>query len=94
MTRQDAIALSIVSVMLDEDQSKSSYTDIFALNELRLKKLHDNVFRKLRNEHWQIGEEQHRQSFEATTDCPPEEALQGKGDMGFSGSVSAPVTML
>lgn len=90
MARQQKIARSIVYAILENNEGKvrslfarilAAIAYFFALYQLSLIKHRNDLFDKLR-EQWQVDDEYYKDSFGQRN------GLQGKGDMGFSGSVS------
>jgi hypothetical protein len=90
MARQQKVARSIVYAILENDGAKvrsllsrilTAIAYFFALYQLSLIRLRNDVFKNLRNK-WQVDDEDYKDSF------GKKDGLQAKGDMGFSGSVS------
>jgi hypothetical protein len=90
MTRKQKVARSVVYAILENDQTKirslvarffAAIATFFALYQLPLIKLRNDLFLKLRNK-WLVDDEDYKDSF------GKKDGLQAKGDMGFSGSVS------
>lgn len=90
MARQQKIARSIVYAILENDGAKvrsllsrilAAIISFFALYQLRLTRLRNDLFKKLR-EQWQVDDEDYKDSI------GKRDGLEPNGDMGFSGSVS------
>ncbi|KAG9559022.1 SAICAR synthase-like protein, partial [Aureobasidium melanogenum] len=88
MARQQKIARSIVYAILENNEGKvrslfarilAAIAYFFALYQLSLTRHRNDLFEKLR-EQWQVDDEYYKDSFGQRN------GLQGKGDMGFSGS--------
>ncbi|THX13876.1 SAICAR synthase-like protein [Aureobasidium pullulans] len=88
MARQQKVARSIVYAILENDGAKvrsllsrilTAIAYFFALYQLSLIRLRNDVFKNLRNK-WQVDDEDYKDSF------GKKDGLQAKGDMGFSGS--------
>ncbi|KAI5209737.1 hypothetical protein AUEXF2481DRAFT_5857 [Aureobasidium subglaciale EXF-2481] len=88
MARQQGVARSIVYAILDNDgvrvrsllsRALAAITYFFALYQLSLTRLRNDLFGKLR-ERWQVDDEDYKDSF------GKKDALEATGDMGFSGS--------
>lgn len=87
MARQNKVAKSVVaSVLSDEGNDKRSkfaaIKAFFVLYRLKFVRYRNDLFSRLRNKTWKISEDEYNKSFEE------EGALEPKGDMGYSGSVS------
>jgi hypothetical protein len=88
MGRQREIAESIISAILAADHDKRNllgrilyYISAFlTLFRIRLTRLRNDIFHKLRTKTWQIDEDTYDRSFAGQS------PLSAKGDMGFSGS--------
>lgn len=94
MARKNTIArcvvLAILSRNLHEDAASffarlfARIVAFFSLYRLRYITFRDDLFRRLRNETWEIEEDEYAKSFQGPNNKEP---LQAKGDMGYSGSV-------
>ncbi|GAB7348151.1 hypothetical protein MBLNU459_g6167t1 [Dothideomycetes sp. NU459] len=89
MARQDKVARSVVDAILKPHTPKNHSfwsrlaalaSAFFALFHLRLVRFRNDLFQDLRNDTWQIEEPDYERSFDR------QDALQAKGDMGYSGS--------
>ena len=89
MTRQDAISKSIVAAVLTADKSNRRgllrrivfiLSAFFALFQIRLQRIRNDVFEHLRTKVWQMDDEVYRRSFSG------DDPLETQGDMGYSGS--------
>lgn len=58
----------------------------FSLFQLSLSRYRDRIFRKLRNELWQIDEDEYTESFRSPSKGKRTD-LKSVGDLGYSGSV-------
>jgi hypothetical protein len=90
MARQQKVARSIVYAILENDGAKvrsllsrilAAIASFFALYQLQLIRLRNDIFEQLR-EKWQVDDEYYKDSF------GKKDSLEANGDMGFSGSVS------
>jgi hypothetical protein len=90
MARQQKVARSIVYAILENDGAKvrsllsrffAAIASFFALYQLQLTRLRNDIFGQLR-EQWQVDDEYYKDSF------GKKDSLKANGDMGFSGSVS------
>lgn len=90
MARQQRIARSIVYAILENDGAKvrsllsrilTAIVSFFALYQLQLTRLRNDLFERLR-EQWHVDDEDYKDSLGKT------DGLKANGDMGFSGSVS------
>jgi energy-converting hydrogenase A subunit M len=90
MARQQKVARSIVYAILENDGAKvrsllsrimAAIASFFALYQLKLTRLRNDIFEQLR-EQWQVDDEYYKDSF------GKKDSLKANGDMGFSGSVS------
>ena len=97
MGRQQSIARSIVRAIITGEHEETqgllariltAFTAFFAIYQLRLKKIGDELFSKLRGEEWHIDEDDYEFSFWRSEDEKLGSSIKPKGDMGFSGSVS------
>lgn len=98
MGRLEAIARSIVHTILNGAKKRSRspiayiltlISTIFSLYQLPLHKHRPEVFTSLRQQHWQVDDDEYLASFRVDDGGKPEDALRSMGDMGFSGSVSS-----
>lgn len=90
MARQQKIARSIVYAILENDGAKvrsllsrilTAIVSFFALYQLQLTRLRNDLFARLR-EQWHVDDEDYKDSI------GKRDGLKANGDMGFSGSVS------
>jgi hypothetical protein len=58
----------------------------FSIFQLTLARYRDQIFQKLRNESWQIEEEEYTESFRSQSKHKRTD-LKSVGDLGYSGSV-------
>lgn len=58
----------------------------FSIFQLTLVRYRNEIFRKLRNESWQIEEEEYKESFRSPSKGKRTD-LKSVGDLGYSGSV-------
>jgi len=95
MGRQESIARSIVRPILNAEPTKAklirlrllaAILTLLSLYQLPLKKIKGALFKKLRNNDWQISESEYEESFRSEDKKKPEQALEATGDMGYSGS--------
>jgi len=96
MARQQKVAKSIVYAILENDGAKvrsllsrvlAAIVSFFALYQLQLTRLRNDLFNKLR-EHWQVDDEDYKDSI------GQKNGLKANGDMGFSGSVSGSIYLI
>ncbi|KPI39627.1 uncharacterized protein AB675_3356 [Cyphellophora attinorum] len=89
MARNDAISRSIVAAVLKTPPRERLslikrvlivLSAFFTLFQLRLTRIKDDVFERLRTKSWEMDDEAYRSSFSG------DEPLETKGDMGYSGS--------
>lgn len=97
MGRLEAIARSIVLTIVNGAKKRSRspiafllalISTIFSLYQLPLHKHRPEVFTNLRQQHWQVEEDEYLASFRIEDGGNPGDALVPMADMGFSGSVS------
>lgn len=90
MARQQKIARSIVYAILENDGAKvrsllsrilAAIVSFFALYQLQLTRLRNDLFARLRDQ-WHVDDEDYKDSI------GQKNGLKANGDMGFSGSVS------
>ncbi|KAI4823126.1 SAICAR synthase-like protein, partial [Aureobasidium sp. EXF-8846] len=88
MARQKKVARSIVYAILENDGAKvrsllsrifAAIVSFFALYQLQLTRLRNDIFGQLR-EQWKVDDEYYKDSF------GKKDSLKANGDMGFSGS--------
>ena len=95
MGRFESIARSIVAAILDAEAANphtvlkrlfAALASFFAIYHLHLQKLGAASFKKLRNDYWEMPEEEYLDTFREGGKKHPEKALKPMADMGFSGS--------
>lgn len=62
----------------------------FSIFQLTLARYRDQIFKKLRNESWQIEEEEYTESFRSQSKYKRTD-LRSVGDLGYSGSVCSKI---
>lgn len=96
MGRLEAIARSIVQAIVNGTKKRRSSplaviltlaSTIFSFYELPLHRHRPDVFGELRQNYWEVREDDYVASFRADEGEKPEVVLSAMGDMGFSGSV-------
>lgn len=96
MGRLQAIARSIVQAIVNGTKKRRNsplaliftlLSTIFSFYELPLHRHRPDVFGELRQDYWDVREDDYVASFRADEGEKPEGVLNTMGDMGFSGSV-------
>lgn len=88
--RDNQISKSILSAIFHDQVNDGRRTVIgcifafFTFFRIILARYKDNLFYRLRNEEWEIDEDEYRESFRSNG---KEEKLKAVGDLGYSGSV-------
>lgn len=91
MSRERKVAQSVVQAFTEDDEHEAqsafsrtlaAITAFFHVYHLRFVRFRNSLFYGLRNQTWDIDEDDYRWSFGSN------EALKPMGDMGYSGSVS------
>lgn len=92
MSRDTLVSNSILhAIFQDRTDDKEGFfarvSASCAFYQLTLSRYRDDLFRRLRNEVWKIDEKEYTDSFKGEGS---KDALKPVGDLGYSGSVSAP----
>jgi hypothetical protein len=92
--RSRLLSQAIVRAIITEPEStkQSIITRILAffhVLNIQLERYRPDLFLKLRSEIWEIDEKDYRDAF---NEVDREESLEPAGDLGFSGSVSHPLS--
>jgi hypothetical protein len=86
--RDDLIGKSILRAIFNTTDDKRTLLGwifaFFALFQIPLSRYREAFFKELRTEHWQLDEDEYRESFRPVN---KKGKLKAIGDLGYSGSV-------
>lgn len=94
--RDNQISKSILGAIFHDQDRNGKRTVIgrilafFSFYQIILARYKDNIFKRLRDDEWEIDEDEYRESFRSNG---KDEELKAVGDLGYSGSVCCTIIL-